>query len=78
MAAANNDLPESRRIMLRIGVNLGDVIVEGSDLYGEGINIAARLEGIADPGGVLVSGSAYDQVKKKVDAAFDDLGPQPT
>lgn len=62
MAAANNDLPESRRIVLRIGVNMGDDIVDGSDLYGDGINIAARLESIAEPGGIAVSGTAFHQV----------------
>ncbi len=60
--------------MLRIGINLGDVMVEGSDLYGEGVNIAARLEGIAEPGGILVSSNAYDQVKNKIKIDFDDLG----
>src|SRR4029078_7003054 len=65
MAAANGKAKEDRRIVLRIGVNLGDVIVEGSDLYGDGINIAARLEGMAEAGGILVSGSAYDQVKRR-------------
>ena len=64
MAGANAELPAERRIVLRIGINLGDVMVEGSDLYGDGVNIAARLEGIAEPGGILVSGSAYEQVKK--------------
>ena len=62
--------------MLRIGVNLGDVMVEGSDLYGDGVNIAARLEAIAEPGGILVSGTAYDHVKSKVKVGFDDLGAQ--
>jgi len=76
MAAAAGDLPDDRRIVLRVGINLGDVIVEGSDLYGDGVNIAARLEGMADPGGVLVSGTAYDHVKNKVGATFDDLGVQ--
>jgi len=52
MAAANRDIPENRRIVLRVGVNLGDVIVEGSDLYGDGVNIAARLEALAEPGSV--------------------------
>src|SRR6185295_7182356 len=66
MAAANGDLPEERRIVLRIGVNLGDVIVEGSDLYGDGVNIAARLETLADAGGILISGTAYDHVRNKV------------
>jgi len=76
MAVANGDLPPDRRIVLRIGVNLGDVMVEGGDLYGDGVNIAARLEGIAEPGGILISGSAYDQVKGKVDSGFEDLGSQ--
>ena len=70
------DQPEDRHIVLRIGVNLGDVMVEGSDLYGDGVNIAARLEAIAEPGGILVSGTAYDHVKNKVKVGFDDLGPQ--
>ena len=74
MAAANEGQPEECRIVLRIGINLGDVIVEGGDLYGEGVNIAARLEGIAEPGGILVSSSAYDQVKNKIKIDFDDLG----
>jgi TolB-like protein/class 3 adenylate cyclase len=76
MAVENGDLPADRRIVLRIGVNLGDVMVEGGDLYGDGVNIAARLEGIAEPGGILISGSAYDQVKGKVDTGFEDLGSQ--
>ncbi len=76
MAAANNDQPQDRQIVLRIGVNLGDVIVEGSDLYGEGVNIAARLEAIAEPGGVIVSGAAYDHVGTRIKVGFDDLGAQ--
>src|SRR4026208_106886 len=63
MAAANSGLPEDRRIVLRIGVNLGDVMVEGSDLYGDGVNIAARLEAVAEPGGIVVSAIAFDYVK---------------
>src|SRR4051812_27201722 len=65
MAAANGALPEDRRIVLRIGINLGDIMVEGSDLYGDGVNIAARLEGIAEPGGIWISGAAFDHVKTK-------------
>ena len=61
------DQPEDRHIVLRIGVNLGDVMVEGSDLYGDGVNIAARLEALAEPGGILVSGTAYDHIKNKVE-----------
>ena len=76
MATANDDLSEEHRIVLRVGINLGDVMVEGGDLYGDGVNIAARLEGIAEPGGILVSGTAYDHVKNKVNAGFVDLGFQ--
>jgi TolB-like protein len=76
MAAANNGAPDDRHIILRIGINLGDVMVEGSDLYGDGVNIAARLEAIAQPGGILVSAAAHDHVKNKMKVGFDDLGPQ--
>ena len=76
MAASSEDLPDDRHIVLRIGINLGDVILDGNDLYGDGVNIAARLEGIADPGGILVSGTAYDHVKNKINVGFDDLGVQ--
>src|SRR5882724_3978526 len=76
MASANFSLPDDRHIVLRIGINLGDVIVEGSDLYGDGVNIAARLESTAEPGGILISGTAYDYVKNKVEAGFEDLGAQ--
>ena len=76
MAAANGDQPEGRHIVLRIGVNLGDVMVVGSDLYGDGVNIAARLEALAEPGGILVSGTAYDHIKNKIKAGFEDLGIQ--
>jgi TolB-like protein len=76
MAAANTELPKDRHIVLRIGVNLGDVLVDGGDLYGDGINIAARLETLADPGGILVSGTAYDHIKNKAKVSFDELGVQ--
>src|SRR5262249_25684005 len=76
MAAANDGQPEERHIVLRIGVNLGDVMVEGSDLYGDGVNIAARLEALAEPGRVLISGTAYDYVRNKVKTGFEDLGAQ--
>jgi adenylate cyclase len=65
---------EARRIQLRIGVNLGDVIVEGDDLYGDGVNIAARLEATAEPDGICVSGTAYDHALHKVDVGFESLG----
>ena len=76
MAAANNGAPDDRHIILRIGINLGDVMVEGSDLYGDGVNVAARLEAIAQPGGILVSAAAHDHVKNRMKVGFDDLGPQ--
>ncbi len=75
-AVANEGVAQDRQIILRIGINLGDVIVEGSDLYGDGVNIAARLEALAEPGSIFVSASVYDQVKRKLSAGFDDLGPQ--
>ncbi len=73
-AAANDGVAEDRRIVLRVGVNLGDVVVEGSDLYGEGVIIAVRLETMAEPGGINISGSVHEQVSGKLVAAFDDLG----
>jgi adenylate cyclase len=69
-------VPEDRRITYRIGINIGDIIVEGDDIYGDGVNVAARLEGLADPGGVCVSGTVFDHVKGKVDLDFADLGEQ--
>jgi TolB-like protein/class 3 adenylate cyclase/tetratricopeptide (TPR) repeat protein len=76
MAAANGGQPDNLHIMLRIGVNLGDVMVEGGDLYGDGVNVAARLEAIAEPGGILVSGTAYDHIKSKIKVGFEDIGAQ--
>jgi adenylate cyclase len=75
-AAANDGLSEERQIALRIGVNLGDVMVEGSDLYGDGVNVAARLESMAEPGGLLVAASVYDHVTNKVGTRLEDLGLQ--
>ncbi|MEE8539397.1 MAG: adenylate/guanylate cyclase domain-containing protein [Woeseiaceae bacterium] len=74
MADRNDDAPEDRHFELRIGVHLGDIIVEGEDIYGEGVNVAARLEGLAEPGGICLSGDAYRQVRGKVEADFEDLG----
>ena len=74
MAERNADAPEAKRIVYRIGVNLGDVLIEGDDILGEGVNIAARLEGICEPGGVLISSTAYDHVRGKIDVQFVDLG----
>ena len=74
--AANLSLPEDRQIVFRVGVNLGDVMVEGSDLYGDGVNVAARLEALADPGSVFVSQTVFSHVKGKVKLDFEDLGEQ--
>jgi class 3 adenylate cyclase/pimeloyl-ACP methyl ester carboxylesterase len=74
VSAAQGGIPETRRIAFRIGVNLGDIIVEGEDIYGEGVNIAARLESLCEPDAVYVSGSIFDQVDGKGVCGFDDLG----
>jgi adenylate cyclase len=74
LARRNADLAEDRRLEFRIGINLGDVIVEGTDLFGDGVNIAARLQALADPGGILVSGGVYDQIKTKLALDYDFLG----
>ena len=76
MAERDADMPEDRRIEFRIGINVGDVIIDESDIYGDGVNIAARLEGIAQPGGVCISDFAYQQVRDKVSFDFTDLGEQ--
>ena len=74
MDEANAGLAEDRRILLRIGINLGDVIVEGGDLYGESVNIAARLQAMATPGGICLSETMVNQVRNKVNVSFEDLG----
>jgi adenylate cyclase len=76
MAGRNTGVPEARRITFRIGINLGDVIVEGDDIYGGGVNVAARLEALAEPGGICLSGTAYDTAYDKLDLVFEDLGEQ--
>ena len=73
-AARQDDIPPERRIVFRIGINLGDVVVEGDDLLGDGVNIAARLEQLCEPGGVMVSGTAYDHLKGKLNVPFDFAG----
>lgn len=74
MAIANTGHSVEHHIELRIGINLGDVMVEGSDLYGDSVNIAARLEAIAEPGSVIVSGTAFDHIKNKLKVGFEDIG----
>ena len=76
LAKHNQGVLQTQAIEIRIGITLGDVIVEGDDRHGEGVNVAARLEGLSDPGGILISGSAFDQVAGKLDCAFEDLGEQ--
>jgi adenylate cyclase len=74
MADANRDHPEDERIVFRIGLHLGDLIVDGSDLYGDGVNVAARLEAEAPPGGIVISGNVYDAIAGRLKATFHDLG----
>ena len=76
MADRDLDLAEERRLRFRIGVNLGDVIVEGDDIFGDGVNIAARLEALAEPGGVCISRMVRDQIRDKLPYPFEDLGEQ--
>src|SRR5215469_10738880 len=76
MAERNADVPADRRIELRMGINLGDIIRDGRDIYGDGVNIAARLEGLAEPGGICVSRVVRDQVRDKLDFSFADMGEQ--
>src|SRR6201987_2371504 len=76
MAERNEGVPADRQMLFRIGINLGDILIEGDDILGDGVNVAARLEGIAEPGGVCISSSAYEQVKGKVAIEFADLGEQ--
>ena len=71
-----SDPPDTNRMRFRIGVNLGDVMVDGADIYGDGVNIAARLQELAEPGGVVISGPVYDQVHNKLSLGFDCLGQQ--
>src|SRR4030081_2408235 len=77
MAEQNTAVPLDQRIEFRIGVHVGDIIFDDSDIFGDGVNIAARLEGIAEPGGVCMSDDAYRQIRGKVEIACDDMGPQP-
>lgn len=76
MAQRNEGVPADRRMLFRIGINLGDILIEGDDILGDGVNIAARLESIAEPGGIWLSSSAYDHVRGKVTVDFVDLGEQ--
>ena len=76
LAKRNADLPTDRRMEYRMGINLGDVMVDGESIYGDGVNIAARLESLSDAGGICISGTAFDQVKNKVNLGYKYLGEQ--
>src|SRR5205085_5397189 len=76
MAERNVSAPEDQRIVFRIGINLGDIIVEGEDIHGDGVNVAARLEALAEPGGICLSGTVRDHIGDRLDLMFDDLGEQ--
>ena len=76
MIERNADVADDRRLQFRMGVNVGDIVIDGDDIHGEGVNIAARLEGLAEPGGICISNSVYEQVHGKLDLEFTDLGDQ--
>src|SRR5271167_650027 len=76
MARRNRDMPASRVMLYRIGINLGDVIVEENDIFGDGVNVASRLESIAEPGGICISAAVRDQVGDRVEVGYEDLGEQ--
>ena len=76
MAERNAEVPQEKRIEFRIGINLGDIIRDGRDIFGDGVNIAARLEALAEPGGICVSQVVHGQVRDKLDLAFEDTGEQ--
>ena len=76
MAERNVEVPAERRIEFRIGINVGDIISDDNDIYGDGVNVAARLEALADPGGIMVSRNVHDQVRDKLSFGFEDMGEQ--
>jgi len=76
VAERNADLPEYERIEFRVGINLGDVVIDGDDIHGDGVNVAARLESLAETGGICISGSVHEQVRDRLDLPFEDLGEQ--
>jgi TolB-like protein/tetratricopeptide (TPR) repeat protein len=76
MIERNADVPQGKRVEFRIGINVGDIIIENGDIFGDGVNVAARLEGLAEPGGICVSGRVEEDVQGKLDTAFEDIGEQ--
>ena len=76
MVLRNRDLAQDKRIAFRVGINLGDVVIDGDDIHGDGVNVAARLEALAEPGGICISDNVHDQVRDRIDDAFADMGAQ--
>jgi len=76
MAEQNTDVPQDKRIEFRIGIHVGDIVIADDDIFGDGVNIAVRLEGIAEPGGICISDDAHRQVRGKVESTFEDMGAQ--
>jgi adenylate cyclase len=76
MAEQNTGIDENRRIELRMGINVGDIVIDGEDIHGDGVNVAARLEGLAEPGGICISSVVYEHVRDKLDVRFADMGEQ--
>jgi len=76
MAERSTGVPADKRIEFRIGINVGDIIIDGDDIFGDGVNVAARLEALADPGGIMVSSVVHDQVRDKLSFGFEDMGEQ--
>jgi class 3 adenylate cyclase len=76
MVERNAEVPPEKRIRFRVGINVGDIISDGGDIFGDGVNVAARLEGLAEPGGICVSRIVHDQVRDKLSFSFEDLGEQ--
>lgn len=74
MAERNAGLPDERKMLYRIGINLGDVMIDGEDIYGDGINVAARIEALAEPGGVWLSHTVHDQIRDRMDLNLEDMG----
>ncbi len=74
LKAKNDELPDNRKMKFRIGINLGDVIIEGERIYGDGVNVAARVEGLAEGGGICISGTVYEQIKRKLALGYESLG----
>src|SRR5437867_1675466 len=76
MSERNAEVPQDKRIEFRMGINVGDIIIDGDDIYGDGVNVAARLESLAEPGGICVSGRVQEDAQGKLDIAFEDMGKQ--